>query len=74
MYITIDDKQNYPSVGYNWSLKCLDTQLNQQTNQNSINVTKNVKPSNKTLGNNLKNSPLPPLSALFQRGIKKGTN
>ena len=34
------------SVDYNWWLKRLDTQLNEQTNQNSIKVPKVVKPTN----------------------------
>ena len=48
MYIPNDDTQNYfLYVDFNsgW-LKCLDTQLNQPTNQNSIKVPK-VKPTNK---------------------------
>ena len=45
-----------PSVNYNWWLKRLDsdTQLNKPTNQNPINFTKVVKPTNnKTLSERL---------------------
>ena len=33
MYIPNDDKQNYPSVDYDYWV-CLDTQLNDPTNEN----------------------------------------
>jgi len=36
-----------PSVDYNWWLKCLDTQLNESTNQNGIKVPKVVKQTNR---------------------------
>ena len=36
-----------PNEDYNQLLKCLDTQLNEQANQNSIKVCKVVKPRNK---------------------------
>ena len=40
--------QNYPFyVDYNYWLKRLDTQLNEPTNQNSIEVPKVGKPTNK---------------------------
>ena len=35
-----------PFVDYNWWLKCLDTQLNEPTNQNAIKAPKVVKPTN----------------------------
>ena len=31
-----EDAQNYPSVDYNYWLKCLETQLNEPANQNSM--------------------------------------
>ena len=36
-----------PSVDYNYWLKRFDTQQNEPTNQNSINVPKVVQPTNK---------------------------
>ena len=48
MYIPNEDTQNYPcSVNNNWWMKCLDTQLNEPTNQNSKKVPKVLKPTNK---------------------------
>ena len=44
MYIFNVDTQNDPFVDYNWSLKRLDTYLNELTNQNSIWVNNVVKP------------------------------
>ena len=38
-----------PSLDYNYLLKCLDTQVNETTNQNSIKVSKVVKPTNKKM-------------------------
>ena len=38
-----------PSVNYNYRIKRLDTQLNELTNQNSMKVTKVVKPMNKKM-------------------------
>ena len=37
------------SVDFNEWLKCLDSKLNEQTNQNSIKVPKVVKPLNKKM-------------------------
>ena len=34
MYIPNDDKQNTPSLDYNWWLKRLETQLNDPINRN----------------------------------------
>ena len=64
MYIPSDDTQNY-SVDYNLWIKRLDTQLNEQTNQNSTKVHMIVKPTNKksyfkTLGTSVINSPMSP--------------
>ena len=42
MYIPNDDTQNY-TVGYNYWLNLLETQLNQPTNHNSIKIPKVVK-------------------------------
>ena len=53
-----------PTTVYNYYwLKRLDTQLNESTNQNSLNVSKVVKPLNKktqlkTLGTSVINNPL----------------
>ena len=44
MYISNNDKQNYPTVENNYWLKRFATQLNKPTNQNSIKV---VNPTNK---------------------------
>ena len=60
MHIPYDYTKNYPSVDYNQWLKRLDTQLNQLTNQNLINVPKVVKVEKwksyfKTLGTCVKN-------------------
>ena len=44
MYIPNNDTS---SVDYNWWLKRLNNQLNEPTNQNSIKVSKIVKPMNK---------------------------
>ena len=49
MYITNDVTQITPSVDFNYWLKLLDTQLNEQPNQNSIKVLKVVEPTNKKL-------------------------
>ena len=47
MYITNDNTQNYPFVdNYQW-LKRLNTGLNKPINQNSVKVSKVVKPKNK---------------------------
>ena len=46
MYIPNDDTQKYPFCRLQW-LKRLDTQLNKQTNQNSLKVLKVVKTTNK---------------------------
>ena len=59
MYIPNDYTKKYPSVDYNQQLKRLDTQLNELTNQNLINVPKVVKLKKwksyfKTLGTSLK--------------------
>ena len=53
------------SVDYNYSLKRLDTQLNESTNQNSLKVPKVVKQTNKKtflkiLRTSVINSPLSP--------------
>ena len=37
------------SVKYNWWIKCLDTQHNELTNQNLIEVPKVVQPTKKTV-------------------------
>ena len=42
MYIKNDDTHSYLSCRLNYWLKRLDTQLNTQTNQNTINVPKVV--------------------------------
>ena len=47
IYIPIVDTQNTPSVDYNQWLKRLDIQRNEPTNNNSLNVPKIVKPTNK---------------------------
>ena len=50
MYMPIDNTQDYPYFTLQLVVERLDTQLNQQTNQNSIKVLKIVKPTNeKTL-------------------------
>ena len=43
IYIPNNDAQNYPSIDYNYLLKCLDNELNEPTNQNSIKVPKVVR-------------------------------
>ena len=45
--ISNDDKRNNLSVDLNYWLNRLDTQLNKPTHQNSIKVSKVVKPTNK---------------------------
>ena len=40
MYIPNDDTQNYPYVDINYWLKRLNTQLNETTNQNSLDYPK----------------------------------
>ena len=47
MYNAIDYIQITPSLDYNLWLKCLDTQLYEQTNQNIIKFPKVVEPMNK---------------------------
>ena len=47
MYIPMMIHKITPTVDYNLWLKRLDTQLNEPSNQNSINVPKFVKPMNK---------------------------
>ena len=50
MYIPNYDTKITTSVDYNKLLKCLNTQLNEPTNKNSIKVPKVIKPTNnKTL-------------------------
>ena len=47
MYILNEELHKItPSVDYNSWLKCLDTQLNESTNQNSLKVPKVVSPMN----------------------------
>ena len=46
MCISNDDTKITPSVDYNSRLKHLDTQLNELTNQNSIQVPRVGKPTN----------------------------
>ena len=45
MYIPYVNTQKYPSVDYNYRLKCLDTQLSEPSNQNTITVPKVEKPT-----------------------------
>ena len=47
IYNSNDDSKNYPFCKFNHMLKHLDTQINEQTNQNSIKITKVFKPTNK---------------------------
>ena len=47
IYISNNDTQNSTSVHYNYWLKCLDTQLSESTNQNTLKVPKVVKSTNK---------------------------
>ena len=63
MYILNDNTQNYPFRKLNFRLKRMDTKFYKQTNQNSLNFPKFVKPTNKkTLGTCVISSPLSPLS------------
>ena len=66
MYIRDYNKQNYSSVDYNKWLKRLDIQLNEPTNQNSIEVPKLSsrvrKYYYKTLGTSVINSEMSPPS------------
>ena len=47
MYIPNDNYKITPSVDYNYWLKRLDTKLNEPADQNSLEVPKVVKPTNK---------------------------
>ena len=49
IYIPYDDAQNYPFCRLQLLVKMFDTQLNEPTNQNSINIPKVVEPMNKKM-------------------------
>ena len=77
MYIPNDNTQIALSVEYYKWFKRLDTQVNEQTNQNSLKVPSKLKDKKryyKSLGTHVMKSPMSPLSLLYCTLRQNGTN